>query len=180
MGVWGFNEKYTIGVKVFKLPLEEILFFICIPFACLFTYHCLNTFFSIRWNKKAENAVIAFFSGFLLIIGVLFIDRLYTSVTFISTAVLLVVLKFVVNVKWLPGILTIYPILLLPFFIVNGILTGTCLSQPVVWYNDSEDLGIRLITIPVEDIIYGLEMILINLLFYEKLKQKFRGVHEIE
>ena len=42
MGVWGFNPDYLIGVNLFNLPIEEILFFLCIPYACLYTYHCLK------------------------------------------------------------------------------------------------------------------------------------------
>ena len=64
----------------------------------------------------------------------------------------------------------VYSVLLLPFFIVNGILTGTGLDSPVVWYNDNENLGLRVLTIPVEDIFYGMELIFLNLLIYQKLK----------
>jgi lycopene cyclase domain-containing protein len=97
----------------------------------------------------------------------------YTSLTLISTSLLLLIFKFVLRVHWLPRLLIIYPILLIPFFIVNGILTGSGLEQPVVWYNNSENLGIRLFTIPAEDVIYGLEMMLLNLFFYEKLQMRF-------
>lgn len=27
LGVWGFNPRYIIGMKIFNLPVEEILFF---------------------------------------------------------------------------------------------------------------------------------------------------------
>jgi lycopene cyclase domain-containing protein len=63
---------------------------------------------------------------------------------------------------------------LIPFFIVNGILTGSGLKQPVVWYNNAENIGIRLFTIPVEDIAYGLELILANIFFFEIFKKDYR------
>ena len=68
-GVWGFNENYTVGLKLAGLPLEEYLFFICIPYACLFTYHCFTVLIQ---NIKSENTyrMLAWFAGiiFLLII----------------------------------------------------------------------------------------------------------------
>ena len=170
--VWGFNPTYITGNYVVNLPVEEVLFFICIPFSCVFTYHSLNTFFTFSWKTKTENAIIILLVSILLILGILFWGKAYTSTTFISLALFLVVLKFSLKVIWLPRILSIYPILLIPFFIVNGILTGTGLQSPVVWYDNLENLHIRLGTIPVEDVFYGLELILLNLFFYERFNAK--------
>jgi lycopene cyclase domain-containing protein len=179
-GIWGFNPKYVSEIYFFHLPLEEVLFFICIPFACVFTYHSINLFFKIEWKLKTENIFCIILSLLLFITGILFYDRLYTSVTFISTAILMLVLKFIFKIKWFGKLISIYPILLIPFFIVNGILTGSCLQEPVVWYNNAENLGIRLFTIPVEDVFYGFELILLNIFFFEIFKSKSKHHHETD
>jgi len=36
--VWSFNPNYILGINFFRLPLEEILFFLTIPFSCIFIY----------------------------------------------------------------------------------------------------------------------------------------------
>jgi lycopene cyclase domain-containing protein len=62
---------------------------------------------------------------------------------------------------------------LIPFFIVNGILTGSFIHQEVVWYNNAENLGIRLFTVPVEDAFYAFSMLFANLILIEKFKKVF-------
>jgi lycopene cyclase domain-containing protein len=166
LGVWNFNPGYVMGIYFFKLPIEEILFFICIPFSCVFTYYCLDKFYNLSWKPKVENIFCIFFSFTLLIAGFIFFDKLYTSATFISTAFICLLLKFVFKINWFGKAISVYALLLVPFLIVNGILTGTGIEEPVVRYNDAENLGIRISSIPVEDIFYGLELFLLNLLFY--------------
>lgn len=173
-GVWGFNERYLTGVYFFNIPVEEVLFFICIPYACVFTYYCIDKFYKIKWSLSFEKIFIPFLSISLLITGLCFYSRLYTSATFISLSLILLVIKYFFKLNWLMKLLIIYTFLLIPFFIVNGILTGTGIEQPVVWYNDEENMGIRMLTIPVEDIFYGLELILLNIFFYKLFRSASR------
>lgn len=172
LGVWGFNPDYVIGVYLGNLPLEEVLFFICIPFSCVFTYHCLNLFFHPRWQVQTEWIVVLVLAAALSIAAILLYPKLYTVVTFISLSIILLVLTFFLRVTWLPNILMIYPVLLIPFCIVNGILTGSWIENPVVWYNNSENMGLRLLTIPFEDVFYGLELIVLNVALFEYFKSK--------
>jgi lycopene cyclase domain-containing protein len=167
LGVWNFNPHYVSGIYFLNLPVEEILFFICIPYSCVFTFYCLNKFYNLSWNSKAEHNFCLFLSAILLITGLIFIDRIYTSVTFISTALVCLFLKLIAKINWFGKALTVYGILLIPFLIVNGLLTGSDLQEAVVRYNNSETLHIRILTIPVEDIFYGFEMFLLNLYLYK-------------
>jgi len=169
LGVWSFNARYITGIYFLQLPIEEILFFICIPFSCVFTYYCLDKFYNLAWNPKTENLFCIFLSIALLITGLIFLDKLYTSATFISTAFVCLILKFILKINWFGKVISIYAILLIPFLIVNGILTGTGLEEPVVIYNNSENLGIRIVSIPIEDVFYGFELVLLNLLIYLQL-----------
>lgn len=175
LGIWGFNPDYITGLYIVNLPVEEALFFVCIPFSCVFTYNCLNLFFKPIWKPKTENTILLLFSATSLATGMYFYDKLYTSYTFISLSILLLFFKYVLKVNWLPKLLSIYPVLFIPFFIVNGILTGSGIDNPVVWYNNTENLNIRLLTIPVEDTFYGFELILLNVGLYEYFRSKQAG-----
>ncbi len=172
LGVWEFNSNYVLGINFFNLPFEEVLFFICIPYACIFTYHILNKFFNLDRFLKAENIISIALVLFLIITALLNYNRLYTSVTFTALALFILLLKYVLRVKWLHKFYFTYLILLIPFLIVNGLLTGTGIEDAVVKYDDNQNLGIRMLTIPVEDIFYGMLLIMLTLSIYEYLSKK--------
>lgn len=173
LGVWGFNPTYLMEIYVGNLPLEELLFFICIPFSSVYTYHCLKLFFPNIGEKIPHNVISLLLVVALVSIGTFYITHLYTSVTFLLLAITLLVLTLIVNAKWLPDFYFSYLLILLPFLIVNGILTGTGLDEPVVWYDDTENLGIRLGTIPVEDVFYGMLLLVLNTVLFEYFDKRF-------
>jgi lycopene cyclase domain-containing protein len=168
IGVWRFNERHVTGISIYNLPLEEVLFFICIPYACVFTYYCLTRFYSLEWSDRSEKIFVLLFSVFLIGMAINFQDRLYTVYTFAGTAVLMLVIKFLLKARWIGGAFSVYGILLIPFLFVNGVLTGTGLEEPVVIYNNDENLGIRILTIPIEDSVYGLAFYLMNLAIFKR------------
>ena len=172
-GVWGFNDSYFIGVKLLSLPIEEWLFFICIPYACVFTHYALvNLMPNLSLNKKASNSITIVLLFILIAISIFNYDKWYTIVNF-TYAIILVLIVNTYQSEILRQYYLTFLVMLIPFFMVNGILTGSQIENEVVWYNNSENLGIRLFTIPVEDTIYAFSMILTNLAltiyFHKKL-----------
>ena len=170
INVWGFNPEYLTQLYLYNLPIEEVLFFICIPYSCLFTYYVFTKAFknAITIDKLAK---LGSFIGVLqLLIGIYFSDKLYTSAAFgLSGAMLLAVSYY--KKGYLYHFYISYIVLLVPFFIVNGILTGTGIEGEIVWYNDNENLSIRVLTIPIEDFFYGMLLILSNIVVFEYQKQ---------
>ena len=54
-GVWSFNPAYITGIKLYNLPLEEVLFFFIVPYCCLFIYACIRAYFPNLVNKKSAD-----------------------------------------------------------------------------------------------------------------------------
>jgi len=171
-GVWWFNTTYTLGIVLAGLPLEEWLFFIFIPFSCIFTYFCLDKFF--RWQHlSAFNNIVVFVSIIVCaVVALRYADRIYTLVTAIVTIVTLLVFHFVMRVQWISQASLVFTILMLGFLPVNGILTGTGLESPIVNYNPADFMGIRVFTIPIEDAVYGYTQFLWVLYFFKKFQTR--------
>ncbi len=173
-GIWGFNPDYFLGVKFFRLPLEEWLFFICIPFACVFTHYALLLYFpKMKLNQKATQYIAYALMILLAIIVVLNTDKWYTLVNF-SLAIPLTWIVLNQNLKLLQHFFLTFLVMLIPFFIINGVLTGSWIENQVVWYNNAENLGLRMGTIPAEDSIYAYSMILMNLFLFEYFSLKYK------
>jgi lycopene cyclase domain-containing protein len=173
IGVWGFNPDYLIGIYLFNLPLEEVLFFICIPYACCFTYFALNNLVEKDYLYPHHELISSALIFVLMLTGGYFINKAYTGVTFILTAMFLAYQMLKLRPRYMGRFYFAFAFMLLPFFIINGILTGSFIAEPVVWYNNQQNLGIRMGTIPIEDTFFGMLMILLSITIAEELENKF-------
>lgn len=173
MGVWGFNPEYHINFTILGLPLEEILFFICIPYASIFTHYAVGYFYpNLQLSKKVTNYITITLFLVSVVVLILNTDKWYTFINLLVFAGLLVY-AFVTKNTILQKFYITFLVILIPFFIVNGILTGSFIHQEVVWYDNAENLGIRLFTIPIEDAFYAFSMLFANLILIEKFKKVF-------
>jgi lycopene cyclase domain-containing protein len=172
-GIWGFNPSYISSVSILGLPIEEWLFFIAIPYASIFLHDCIVAYFpKIRLPDKAAK----YLSAGIILISAAFIafnlDKAYTAYLFsLMAGVLLFSLFDKTNIT--SSYYCTFAVILIPFIIVNSILTGSFIEEPVVWYNNSENLGIRFMTIPIEDFGYAFSLILFSLLLRAKLANRY-------
>lgn len=174
-GVWGFNLDYHIGMSLLGLPIEELLFFICIPYASIFTHYAFLYFFK---NIKLSDKLTKYITIALLLMAIIVLfyayPKKYTTVTF-SVFILLMLFSLWKKTLILSQFFITFLIILIPFFLVNGILTGSFIENEVVWYNNDENLNIRMFTIPVEDAVYAFNMLYPSLLLIEFFKKKFNN-----
>lgn len=166
--IWSFNTDYTLGKEIKGLPIEEWLFFIVVPYACVFIYEVLKFYL-----KKYEfaNPFLVVSLVLMVVFGLtsyFFRAQAYTFLTFLFSAVYLAYTVF--RNKFKQHITKFYfsfAVSIVPFLIVNGILTGI----PVVEYNSAHILNIRLLNIPIEDFSYFFLMLLMTVTIYEMLKE---------
>ncbi len=161
-GDWSFNTDFTGDIYVFNLPLEEILFFVTVPYSCIFIYEVLRYYVTDK-QLRIKKGMIFFFALIFIVSAFLFIDQYYTFTVLLFSAFFLLTGLFKFNnllrskIYWLTILLSY-----VPFLIVNFFLT----SLPVVSYNNNAIWGYRLITIPIEDFFYSYSMISFWLLIY--------------
>lgn len=172
LGVWGFNPRYLTGVQISNLPLEEVMFFFLIPFASIFTYHAIKYFFPVSPVNRYSYIISWVLFVILLIAGIMSIPRLYTSITFLLTAIFILLTGIIRKEDFLGHFYFAYIFILIPFLLVNGLLTGTGIPEEVVWYDDTQNLGLRILTIPIEDSVYGFLMLAMTAFFMEQFQAK--------
>jgi lycopene cyclase domain-containing protein len=168
-GVWSFNPEYAGTLKILGLPPGEWLFFICVPYACIFILACVRGYIKDRTINFPRWGWLAL-AGIFVVAAMLFTGKTYTFTVFLSVAIALA------GAAWLmPDTLTsrnfwlAMLITYLPFIVANGILT----SWPVVLYDDVQNLGIRIGTIPLEDFFFSFSMLLLALVGFDYLQTQF-------
>ena len=161
-GEWSFNRRYLTGVQVFNLPLEEVLFFITVPYSCLFIYEVVLYATESKTFRLPKAAVVAAIA-LLLAASILVQDQGYSSKTLASCALFLLAALLIDRpLLSSPQYWGWLAICYIPFLIVNSVLT----ALPVVEYDAAAILGFRVFTIPIEDFFYNFSMLSFYLLTY--------------
>ncbi len=170
--IWGFNPAYSSTLKFWGLPIEELSFFIVVPYASIFIYACLKAYLKrgiytqlITWLNVIGMLVC-------LVAMVAFTTKTYTLVNTSIAFVLLAAHQFWLKKAYMAYFWIAYFVHLLPFVIINGVLTGAVTPSPIVWYSSEHIIGLRLISIPIEDFFYALSCLLLPVTVMEALLSK--------
>jgi len=85
-GDWSFNPEYVMGISFAGLPLEEILFFVFVPYSLLLLYEQAAFMFKDRtvpWKQGAGYAA----GMILILVSFLFIGKNYTFMAIFSAGI---------------------------------------------------------------------------------------------
>ncbi|MCH2198954.1 MAG: lycopene cyclase domain-containing protein [Flavobacteriales bacterium] len=183
-GIWGFNNDYLMGPRILGLPVEEWLFFICIPYACVFLYETFKAWIPGEPFKKWGKPAVYGMAALCILLMATNVGKHYTFFTTLFTFIgLLVMIRW--RPQWLGWFAFTYLIILIPFLLANGILTGLdfwqypilnstpeIVSDQIVWYNNDHNLGFRIFSVPIDDTVYGFLLIGMNISLFEGLRSK--------
>ena len=172
-GHWSFNPNYVLGIKILGLPVEEILFFITVPFSCIFAYEGIKYFLhESKLFKEIKWPPIIFGIAFILF-ALLPIGGAYTSLALASVGLTLIFISFFMLELFSSKLFWIYTSFsLVVFLIFNYLLT----SIPIVEYSPSAITNFRLITIPIEDFLFNFSMLTLYLAIYLWAKKRKRKI----
>lgn len=156
-GWWAYNPDFVTGFRSMGLPLEEIMFFIVVPFACLYLFSAVA--------RMARSEQLRRPWHWRLVLGMLIVGALTLALIEPRERTLFDVFVFVLvaTVGWIKPpsrveILWLGAVVLL-FLIVNTILT----ALPVVTYDATFGSRYRIGTIPFEDVLYNFSFLVLCL-----------------
>lgn len=170
-GDWSFNPAFVLNYHLFGLPVEEILFFITVPYSCIFLYEGLVRYTrekllphpkelylimgaglilaALFFRAQGYTAIVLFVSGILLLLGATKLKGLFSSLLYW---------------RWILACTAL-------FLFFNYYLT----SLPILIYNSKAILNIRVLTIPIEDFFYNYCLLTLYLTFYIKAKERLQA-----
>ncbi len=157
-GIRWFNADRVLPFRLLGLPLEDWLFFLTASFFCHFAGIFAEIRFPTPTGASKNGRVLLQLSGILLLLCLLNYHRTYSFLCFGGGGLCLVA-TYVLNRKfnWIAPerLILTYGICILPVLIVDLTLT----ASQVVMFNEAEITGLRLYTIPLEDLACPLVMI---------------------
>lgn len=171
-GVWEYNPDHLVGWYILGVPLEEVLYYVCIPYAGVFVYHTLTHAIERDYIYFHHELISSALSILFMVLGLYHMDKAFTGTVFIGSAMFLAFQMIILKPRYMSRFYFATPFILLLLIPHALLITGQFSIQLLVWHDINETLGIRLGTAPVEVLLFGWLLILVNVTVYEWLKMK--------
>jgi len=176
-GHWSFNPAYINEAKLFGLPIEEILFFVTVPYSCLFVFVSINHFIEDKKLFEPKKWFLLAIGCLIIASAIIFFSKEYTFLAILSVGLTVLFCSIINSNLFSSKAYWIYIVLtLILFLIFNYILTST----PVVQYSANAITGFRIITIPIEDFLFNYSMLTNYLLVFLFAAKKLKKVSELQ
>ncbi|MBK9630286.1 MAG: lycopene cyclase domain-containing protein [Saprospiraceae bacterium] len=172
-GVWGFNTIYISGIGINSFPVEEILWFPVIGICSLFVYELITHKKLLLDQNGNENwvflAVFCFFG-----MSVIFHERIYTGFSSWSVGFMALIYRNYDLSGLFVRVFRSFMVLLIPMFLFDGLLTGMFTKEGLVIYNLEECIGVRMVSIPIEDFLFGFSFILLIIFIENRIAKHWK------
>ena len=169
IGVWTYNPDFFSGKEILSLPWEKWLYYIVISWVSLFVYEQVKIKFSYL---KSDNLFLAISLVLLVVFGLIaFFSRLkiYTFFTFFLLTIYFGYTLFRNRFKsHLTHFYISFFLLLIPFFILSVILV----KLPIISYGPEFTLQLRILQVPVENLVGFFLLLFINITVSEYLTER--------
>jgi lycopene cyclase domain-containing protein len=173
--VWYFSEGALMGPTAIGFPVEDQLFLFTLPLLTLFIHHMVKT----RMPEVRKRAWPVFVTSLLLlltlVLAVMFRKLLYTATVSLFCAFLLAFRLWVIPRKPMGAFYVSFAICVVPVFLIYVVLC----NMQVLNYDSSLTLGINLLGVPTENLLYYLSMALMNIGLYDGLRNRSKKKMEV-
>ncbi len=164
---WWFSPERTLGPALFGLPLEELGFFLVVPFACLATWELVFT--PARHPPDLATGALrgAFLAALPLAAWAASAGREYTALALAGLGAF-AILDHALGTALLRNrrFFAHLGVVVVLTTVFNGYLTG----RPIVLYDERFQLGPHVGPIPMEDYLFGLGLVGFTTAIYQRLR----------
>lgn len=163
-GTWSFDSAHVTGVYFFHLPVEEVSFFLVVPFSTMLIYEAIKRYIRGRFMPGKVTIIASIFASLLIILGVLNLSRSYTSVASFFAAGSIVTGLGIDRQLMVKKSLWLYmAISYVPFIFFDHLMV----TLPVFTYGKGAIIGLRIANIPVEEFEYVFSLLMFYVIFYD-------------
>src|SRR5690554_2928481 len=169
VGVWGFHSDYPSKTLFFNLPFEKVIFFCTIPYAFVFIHETIKAYFPKLRPVRFSYYFSFLFTIIAVVLAIVYREHHYTFIALLSAGLINWIVYFGFTPRWYPFFILVFLITQIPLLIINGILAGALAEVPIIWYNETEIIGLHFFSVPVENIFYNFLLLFPIVIIHEYL-----------